>query len=141
MLSACQKGRIGEYLAAAVIETMGWNCIFSPANHFDLVAGAEDRFMRIQVKAASRSPKTNHYGECYYFSCATGSSRKIKINPAHVDIIAFVALDQRLVHFMPVKDVQKVTLRLRDEHFSKDIEAGSWAAATQAVTGKKWNVE
>jgi len=134
-LSATAKGRIGEYLAASVIEQQGWNCLFCPAEGFDLVATYNDRFLRVQVKATMSPDRARN---SYRFTCSTGSKNKRLLLPTSADIIALVAINIRRVYFMPVKNLKSIAIRKNIHDFTETVEADTWYESVIQVISKKW---
>jgi hypothetical protein len=134
-LSASALGRIGEYLAASVIEQQGWNCIFCPAEGFDLVATYQNRFMRVQVKATQGPDRARG---SYRFACSTGSKTKRLLLPTSADIMALVAIDIRRVYFMPVKHLTTISVRKKPADFTDYVETRTWFHSINRVVSKNW---
>lgn len=128
ILSTTVKGRIGEYIAAAAIEGQGWQTSLAPMEDIDLLAFSGNRFLRVQVKAAS--PLNSRKG-------ANDKSYAFFLNPksedraSRIDLYAFVALDQRRVTFAPAKNLSGRTKRISPRNFGSEEQ--SFAAAVNEI--------
>ena len=125
-LPATRVGAAGEYLAAAIITTLGWTATPCNADGFDLIAVQGGRAVRVQVKAAQR-PATRY---SYQFQ-ASVSKPKRPLTIDDCDILCCVALDARRAFFVPVAELAgRMTLRrpIRDIYI-ENVEADSWARA------------
>jgi len=135
---ALQIGRIGEYLAAAVLEQMGFDVHIVAGKKYDLLVTAEENLYRVQVKSTSRDNSTNRARKpSYEFRTSHGSSGKKLYAKGEMDIFALVAIDIRKVLFFPADTIKTVTKRVPPADFLEmDAESKSWdqsLAALQAV--------
>lgn len=138
MNDALQIGRIGEYLAAAVLEQMGFDVHIVAGKKYDLLVTAEENLYRVQVKSTSRDNSTNRARKpSYEFRTSHGSSGKKLYAKGEMDIFALVAIDIRKVLFFPADTIKTVTKRVPPADFLEmDAESKSWdqsLAALQAV--------
>ena len=125
-LPATRVGAAGEYLAAAIITTLGWTATPCNADGFDLIAVQGGRTVRVQVKAAQR-PATRY---SYHFR-ASVSKPKRPMTIEDCDILCCVALDARRAFFVPVSDLAgRMTMRrpIRDIYI-EGIEETTWGQA------------
>jgi hypothetical protein len=121
-------------LTAAAVEACGWQCIFTPAEGFDLVATREARFVRIQVKSCATLEKNGSYR----FWVAHGTSRKKIYTTSEADIVALVAIPLRRVYFKPTVQLTTSTIRMKAEDFQGEVETETWTTATSIATGRAW---
>ncbi len=135
MNNALQIGRIGEYLAAAVLEQMGFDVIVISGKKYDLLVTAKEKIYRVQVKATSRTNITNRAkSPSYEFKTSHGSTGKKLYAASELDIFALVAIDIRKVLFHSVKSIKAVTKRIPpSEYVSDNAEAKSWDAAVEEL--------
>ena len=138
MNDALQIGRIGEYLAAAVLEQMGFDVHIVAGKKYDLLVTAEENLYRVQVKSTRRDNSTNRARKpSYEFRTSHGSSGKKLYAKGEMDIFALVAIDIRKVLFFPADTIKTVTKRVPPADFLEvDSESKSWdqsLAALQAV--------
>lgn len=117
-----------------MIQLQGWACIFTPADGFDLVATHEDKFIRIQVKAAGAPERRGNYR----FGCVSGGDKK-KLTTSSADIVALVAIDIRRVYFMPVKFISASTVRKHRDDFTPFVESESWFHSVNNVIASQWS--
>jgi hypothetical protein len=122
-------GRIGEHIASAAIESLGWRVTLAPTDAIDLIAMRDGRIMRVQVKAsnlcagAGRTPRLQ-------FLLLPPSHAEL---PKCIDIFAYVDLQQRRARFARPCGRRKVTLYPRD--FGPDIEVETWAQVCAELYG------
>ena len=138
MNDALQIGRIGEYLAAAVLEQMGFDVTIIAGKKYDLLVTANEKMYRVQVKSTSRENSTNRARKpSYEFRTSHGSSGKKLYAKGEMDIFALVAIDIRKVLFVAADSITAVTKRVPPADFvGIDSESKSWdqsVAALQAV--------
>ena len=121
-MSAITTGRIGEYLAAAVLEMYLWQTVISPQAGFDLIATRGRRVYRCQVKASSfHSDKPNrlqwHFG--------IGGIKRLPTIKDY-DFAALVSIPHRRVFFMPIENIGQKTFSRNGDFFDdKNIETES----------------
>ena len=116
----CLKlGRIGELLAAAVLEQGGYSATIVGGNKYDILATTDDDVFRVQVKS-TRRPTSEHGRKksSYVFRTGHGRSSKNAYKKNTIDMYALVALDIRRVLFLPSQDIQVVTKRIEPEIFT-----------------------
>ena len=100
-MSAITTGRIGEYLAAAVLEMYQWQTVIAPQAGFDIVATRGRRVYRCQVKAStihnsSKSRLQWHFG--------IGGDKRLPTIKDY-DFAALVSIPHRRVFFMPIENI------------------------------------
>jgi len=125
---ALQIGRIGEYLAAAVLEQMGFDVTIIAGKKYDLLVTANEKMYRVQVKSTSRENSTNRARKpSYEFRTSHGSSGKKLYAKGEMDIFALVAIDIRKVLFVAADSITAVTKRVPPaDFFGIDAESKSW---------------
>lgn len=128
MNDALQIGRIGEYLAAAVLEQMGFDVHIVAGKKYDLLVTAEEKIYRVQVKSTSRDNSTNRARKpSYEFRTSHGSSGKKLYAKGEMDIFALVAIDIRKVLFFAADSITAVTKRVPPADFLRlGAESKSW---------------
>ena len=119
-------GRAGEYLAACSLEHLGVQVSIVHAANFDLVAWHGDDVWRVEVKTSAdyalQRPSTFH------FMTRSGRDRRPLSN---CDVVAFVALNLRLVLFRHVSLVTGTSTRISGNQFSAQRELDTWLTATR----------
>ena len=120
-LSPSAKGRVGEHIAAATLEELGWRVMLSPTDLIDLVAIKGAAILRVQVKASSLMVEPNRTPRYRFFVSRRGRQYEAE----DTDVLALVSLDNRRVRFTRPVDARIV--QLREEHFSPAIEAETWS--------------
>lgn len=138
MNDALQIGRIGEYLAAAVLEQMGFDVNIIAGKKYDLLVTTNEKMYRVQVKSTSRDNSTNRARKpSYEFRTSHGRTGKKLYAKGEMDIFALVAIDIRKVLFFAADSIKTVTTRVPPADFvGIDSESKSWdqsVAALQAV--------
>ena len=120
-------GRAGEPLVAGSREQIGVQCAIARSDAFDIVAwtGAQDVW-RVEVKTSAnfdlQRPNTFH------FKTRTGRDRRPL---SHCDVVAFVALNLRRVHFRHIDAVRGTSTRVASTVFTEQKELDSWLQATR----------
>ena len=98
------------------------------SDNFDLVAWTGDDVWRVEAKSSSdfdlARPATFH------FHTRRGVEGR-PLSQTACDIVAFVALNLRLVHFRNASVINKTSIRLQSQHFSAQGELDSWISATR----------
>lgn len=128
MNDALQIGRIGEYLAAAVLEQMGFDVHIVAGKKYDLLVTAKEKLYRVQVKSTRRDNSTNRArNPSYEFRTSHGSTGKKLYAKGEMDIFALVAIDIRKVLFFPADSITAVTKRVPpSDYLEVDAESKSW---------------
>lgn len=132
----CLKlGRIGELLAAAVLEQGGYSATIVGGNKYDILATTDDDVFRVQVKS-TRCPTSENRRKrnSYVFRTGHGRSSKNTYKKSTIDMYALVALDIRRVLFFPSQDIQVVTKRIGPEIFTgENAELNSLVEAVKRL--------
>jgi len=116
-LSELEIGRAAELLVCADLTLQGYPAFIAGAQlPYDVVVEAEGRMLRVQVKAsrglqniAQRATHTPRY-QFWVKRCGKGGARNYL--PTDFDLIALVALDIRVVAYMP-NAMARQTMHLR----------------------------
>jgi hypothetical protein len=112
-MSAITTGRIGEYLAAAVLEMHQWRTILCQQSGFDLIATRGEKIWRCQVKASTYH---NYHRNKLQFHFGIGGAKRVPtIND--YDFAACVSLPHRKVFFMPIEEIRLKVLSRIGSHF------------------------
>lgn len=103
-----QIGKAGEYLVCADLILKGHVAYLSEQGlSYDVVADVDGKLSRIQVKTTQKPiirPRVDYQGSLYVFDvrrCGKGGRKKL--SNSDVDIIACVALDSRIIGYIPIK--------------------------------------
>jgi hypothetical protein len=104
-------GRVGEFLAAYILETYGIEVHHVDRAGADLWCRANNTIFTVQVKAASRPTKSNDHTSVGYYGFHTKSTS--------ADWFCFVALDRQLLLMRRVADVTTTSLRLAPSEFNE----------------------
>lgn len=113
-------GRAGEFLVCAELAIAGYECFLAEGRlPYDVIADVNGKIVRIQVKTTTGvkpCPQRKNYTPVYTFSARhVGKMRRKGYEPGQADLVAYVALDRRIVAFMPAEKIaQSTVLRLRE---------------------------
>ena len=110
-------GLIGEYIAAAVVLSLGWRVTLCQQDKVDLVAWKENEYIRIQVKTAKMSTYEANRSPNYHFQLASGCKNKVLPNERDYDILCCVGFDHRKALFVPVQQLCQKTKRVSPQLF------------------------
>lgn len=109
--SALELGKAAEHLVCADLILQGFRAYLSDQGlPYDIVVDLDGRLIRIQTKAACFHKNVNMAGRspklAYSFSARRrGKNGSSRLRDTDCDIIAFVALDIRVVAYLPIKEV------------------------------------
>jgi hypothetical protein len=105
-----QIGKAAEHIACADVLLQGFNAFLSDQGlPYDLLVDVGGKFVRVQVKG-TRGAYTKPRGDAkardgYRFGLRRGRDSLGRIDPRHVDVFAFVALDTRRVAYVRTSDL------------------------------------
>ena len=129
------RWRAAEYLVAADLCLAGYDCCLSAeGTRYDLIAEFSSRLIKIQVKS-TRGVRSDKDGGLktktgYIFKPKTGVPGGFKSYRDSIDIMAFVALDLRLIIYQAAFRVP-YSLILPAVHFTPERSAMSLESAIQ----------
>jgi len=103
-------GRAGEFLAASIIESLGYRSVLCQQPNFDMMIIDNGEFYRCEVKTTSGLAKDRT--DRYAFTTSTGSKNKKPIDPKETDIICLVALDLRKCYFIKTDKYVKISTKV-----------------------------
>jgi peptide subunit release factor 1 (eRF1) len=130
--NAVQIGKAGEFLVCSVLELLGHQTAICNGQGFDLLMFDDDgETYRVEVKAART--KTN---QRYKFATATGSASKKLLSPDDCDIVALVALDEKMVVFRDVMQIKHKRTTVSIDEFDQP-EAGQLRKAIASVKARR----
>lgn len=107
------KGDIAELSVAAKFIEEGWQILFPfGENHrYDLVVEKENKFLRVQIKYVT--PKNG----ALEINCRSSNNWSvIHYSPKDIDIIAAYNSIDKQIYFIPVKEINYSSLKLRLEN-------------------------
>jgi len=110
-------GLIGEYIAAAVVLSLGWRVSMAQQDKVDLVAWKDDEYIRIQVKTAKMAIGKGKRNPSYHFQLASGCKNKVLPSEKDYDILCCVGYDHRKALFVPIKQMHQKTKRMSPQLF------------------------
>ena len=111
-------GLIGEYIAAAVVLSLGWRVSLAQQDKVDLVAWNDDgEYLRIQVKTAQLSKEQDNRNQVYHFQFGSGCKSKSLPNERDYDILCCIGMGHRKALFMPIQQVQQKSKRMSPQLF------------------------
>lgn len=126
-----QTGKAGEYLVCADLILQGFIAYPSEQGlHYDIVVDTGKKLFRIQVKTTKTFkaiPQRKNYTPSYLFNARRcGKGGRHSYSDSDIDIMAFVTLDERIIGYLPIKDV-KQTMHFRSKQFEyKTNEKGRY---------------
>lgn len=118
-ISDLHAGRAGEYIVAADLLRMGFDCFHAAQGMpYDLVADINGRFVRVQVKS-TRSPEVlpgkGRIAYRFWVSrCGKGGNNRYETKD--VDVFAVVALDRNTVGYVAIEDMVRTLFVSPDEY-------------------------
>lgn len=132
--NAVQIGKSGEFLVCSVLELLGHQTAICNGQGFDLLMfeadGGSETF-RVEVKSCKS--KSN---QRYKFMTATGSGSKKLLSPDDCDIVALVALDEKMIVFRDVMQIKHKKTTVSIEQFDQP-EAGQLRKAIASVKARR----
>lgn len=123
-ISDLQAGKAGEYLVCADLISKGY--IAFPSEQglpFDVVVEANGKLLKLQVKS-TRSikavPQRKKYIPSYLFHIKRmGKGGKKEYSISDVDIFALVALDKKIIGYLPANKVKRTMIFRTKEYASQ----------------------
>ena len=130
--NAAQIGKAGEFLVCSALELLGHQTAICNGQGFDLLM-FDDCGEAYRVEVKSCRSKSN---QRYRFMTATGSGSKKFLSPNDCDIVALVALDEKMIIF---KDVMQITHKKTTVNIGEfdQPEAGQLRKAIASVKARK----
>ena len=130
--NAVQIGKAGEFLVCSVLELLGHQTAICNGQGFDLLMFDDDgETYRVEVKSA-RTKQSQRYK----FATATGSASKKLLSPDDCDIVALVALDEKMVIFRDVMQVKHKRTTVGISEFDQP-EEGQLRKAIASVKARR----
>jgi Holliday junction resolvase-like predicted endonuclease len=130
--NAVQIGKAGEFLVCSALEMMGYQTAICNGQGFDLLM-FDDYGEAYRVEVKSCKTKSN---QRYKFMTATGSGSKKLLSPDDCDIVALVALDEKMIIFMDVMQIKHKKTTVNIGRFDQP-EAGQLRKAIASVKARK----
>ena len=121
-----RPGRVGDLIAASVIESFGADVAIVNREGYDLLVDWEGRWLKVEVKSTTAKEVRRN---CWTFRTASGSKAKKIIKATNVDIVALVSIPRRKVAFKHISQIKSVTTRVFEEKFQALDERESWDQA------------
>lgn len=128
-----QMAKASEHLVCSELLLHGWNAYIVEAQPYDILVDlGNSKFCRVQVKATAKPTKerihTRSSGRTfiiqpkYRFLIKRSTNRGVSVDLC--DFLALVALDQRLIAWVPVRDIIKEdgTAKMTLEFKSRSIK-------------------
>jgi len=111
-IDGLQLGKAGEYLVCADLILQGYIAYPSEQGlHYDVVVDIGKKLMRIQVKTTATYkaiPQRKRYSPAYLFNARRcGKDGRQSYSDDDVDIMAFVCLEDKLIGYVPIKNVKQ----------------------------------
>jgi len=117
VINAVQIGKIGEHIACAIIEQIGYRANIVNQTGFDLVFFDDNNLSwRVEVKSCSTRERTQPR---WMFMTSKGSGAKKLLSEDDCDIVALVAIDERRVCFRHVRQLKNKRTRLYQKDFDE----------------------
>jgi hypothetical protein len=130
--NAVQIGKAGEFLVCSVLELLGHQTAICNGQGFDLLMFDDDgETYRVEVKSAR-----SKINQRYKFATSTGSASKKLLSPDDCDIVALVALDEKMIIFKDVMQVKHKRTTVSINEFDQP-EAGQLRKAIQSVKARR----
>ena len=113
-------GRAGEFLVCADIALAGHECFLAEGRlPYDIIADINSRVVRVQVKTTSGvkpCPQRKNHTPVYMFNARRiGGMQRQAYQRGQADLIAYVALDRKLIAYRPADRIaQSTVFRIRE---------------------------
>lgn len=106
--STLQVSKASEHLVCAELLLRGWNVFIADAGlPYDVVVDlGNGLFCRIQVKSTTRMYGRPGYSPIYRFAIRRSRTGERRVSSEACDYFAFVALDRRLIAWLPAAQVR-----------------------------------
>lgn len=115
--TALTFGKAGEHLVCTDLLLSGYNAYLSDQGlSYDVVVDADNHLYRIQVKTTFKPapvPLRTHTEKYQWSVRRSGKGAKRIIGNDEFDILALVALDIRIVAYLPITDQVRQTVHLK----------------------------
>jgi hypothetical protein len=131
--NAAQIGKAGEFLVCSALEMMGYQTAICNGQGFDLLCFSSDDGEAYRIEVKSCKTKSN---QRYKFMTATGSGSKKLLSPNDCDIVALVALDEKMIIFKDVMQIRHKKTTVNIGEFDQP-EAGQLRKAIASVKARK----
>ena len=132
--NAVQIGKAGELLVSSVLELMGYQTAICNGQGFDLLmfgGEAGNETYRVEVKSCQ-----TRISQRYKFMTSSGSASRKIVSPNDCDIVALVALDERMIVFRDVMQIKHKRTTVSVDEFHQS-EAGQIRKAIQSVNARR----
>lgn len=143
MVSATSTGLAGEYIAAAMLLSLGYRVALASQDRVDLVCWHPDdgQILRVQVKSATLNigyGRTFGRSANYHFQLATGARKERLPNVKDFDLIVLVGIDHRRCIAFATEQVQQATKRVIAKRFDNpQVEYETMAKAIEIIKARK----
>lgn len=124
-------GRVGEFLAAYILETHNVEVHHVDRTGADLWCRANGTIFTVQVKSASQAVRSNDHTQTGYYSYLT--------KRLDADWHCFVALDRQLLLMRPTSEITATTVRIAPSEFNATNQRRTIEAMLKAATARKEN--
>jgi len=116
-----QAGKAGEFLVCADLILQGYSVSTATEGlHYDILVDDGGKFYRVQVKTTRThraTPQRKNYTPSYLFHARRcGKGGRYSYSNLDIDVMAFVALDSKLIAYLPIEFV-KQTIYFRTKQF------------------------
>ena len=114
-ISDLQIGKAGEYLVCADLILQGFITFPSEQGlHYDVVVDCNGKLIRMQVKTTKEyvaRPQRKTVIPSYLFQCRRcGKGGRKSYSNEDIDVMAFVALKDRVIGYLPIKKVRQTMM-------------------------------
>ena len=123
MINEIQLGKAGEYLVCADLILKGFIAFPSEQGlHYDVVVDNHGKLIRVQVKTTRTFravPQRENRTDAYLFNARRcGKGGRQSYQNSDIDIMAFVAIEQKLIGYLPISKVrQTMVFRTHALHY------------------------
>lgn len=128
-------GRIGEFIACASIELQGWQAVLCPSRGYDLIVTRDTYIYRCQVKASTYHTERPNKLQFHF---GVGGKKRRPTSDDY-DFAACVSIPHRRVFFVPIFDINTITMSRTKVFFDDiDAEANSFHSTMEKLNAKKF---
>tara|TARA_R100001594_G_scaffold72644_2_gene107246 strand:+ start:74 stop:466 length:393 start_codon:yes stop_codon:yes gene_type:complete len=125
-----RTGRVGDLIAASVIESFGADVVVVNREGYDLLVDWQDNWIKVEIKSTQAKELGRN---CWTFRTASGNKAKKRLIPTTVDIVGLVVIPRRKVAFTHISQIKSVTTRIFEDRFQALDERESWDQACELL--------
>ena len=136
-----QIGKAGEHLVCCDLILQGYNAFLADQGlPFDIIAEKNGILKKIQVKTTTKLISNKKAKDIYRFGLRCGKGGKNKLREVDCDYYAFVALDIKVIAYIPMKNMYARNKKLKQtmDFKSKNIKYSGRVYSNGTIRKPEW---